>query len=153
MRALELKIPPPLVALIIAATMWIARNVAPTLELSPATRIVTAGVVAVIGGYFSIAGTIAFRRAKTTVNPLKPESASSLVTSGVYRITRNPMYVALALLLVAWSFYLSAPALLAGSVLFVLYVTRFQIQPEERVLRRMFGNEYTSYTQRVRRWL
>lgn len=153
MRALELKIPPPLVALIIAVTMWIARNVAPTLELSPATRIVAAGVVAVIGGYFSIAGTIAFRRARTTVNPLKPERASSLVTSGVYRITRNPMYVALALLLVAWGFYLSAPALLAGSALFVLYVTRFQIQPEERVLRRMFGNEYTSYTQRVRRWL
>jgi protein-S-isoprenylcysteine O-methyltransferase Ste14 len=153
MRALELKIPPPLVALIIAVTMWIARNVAPTLELSPATRIVAAGVVAVIGGYFSIAGTLAFRRARTTVNPLKPENASSLVTSGVYRITRNPMYVALALLLVAWSFYLSAPALLAGSALFVLYVTRFQIQPEERVLRRMFGNEYTSYTQRVRRWL
>ncbi len=153
MRALELKIPPPLVALIIAVTMWIARNVAPTLELSPATRMVAAGVVAVIGGYFSIAGTIAFRRAKTTVNPLKPERASSLVTSGVYRITRNPMYVALALLLVAWGFYWSAPALLAGSALFVLYVTRFQIQPEERVLRRMFGNEYTSYTQRVRRWL
>lgn len=153
MRALELKIPPPLVALIIAVTMWIARNVAPTLELSPATRIVAAGVVAVIGGYFSIAGTVAFRRARTTVNPLKPERASSLVTSGVYRITRNPMYVALALLLVAWGFYLSAPALLAGSALFVLYVTRFQIQPEERVLRRMFGNEYTSYTQRVRRWL
>lgn len=153
MRALELKIPPPLVALIIAITMWIARNVAPTLELSPATRIVAAGVVAAIGGYFSIAGTIAFRRARTTVNPLKPERASSLVTSGVYRITRNPMYVALALLLVAWSFYLSAPALLAGSALFVLYVTRFQIQPEERVLRRMFGNDYTSYTQRVRRWL
>jgi protein-S-isoprenylcysteine O-methyltransferase Ste14 len=153
MRALELKIPPPLVALIIAVTMWIARNAVPTLELSPATRIIAAGVVAVIGGYFSIAGTIAFRRAKTTVNPLKPERASSLVTSGVYRITRNPMYVALALLLVAWSFYLSAPALLAGFALFVLYVTRFQIQPEERVLRRMFGNEYTSYTQRVRRWL
>lgn len=153
MRALELKIPPPLVALAIAVTMWIARNVAPALELSPTTRIVAAGVVAVIGGYFSVAGTIAFRRAKTTVNPLKPESASSLVTSGVYRITRNPMYVALALLLVAWGFYLSAPFLLVGSVLFVLYVTRFQIQPEERVLRRMFGSEYTSYIQRVRRWL
>lgn len=153
MRALELKIPPPLVALIIAVTMWIARNVAPTLELSSTTRIVAACVIAAIGGYFSIAGTIAFRQAKTTVNPLKPESASSLVTSGIYRTTRNPMYVALASLLVAWAVYLSAPALLAGSVLFVLYVTRFQIQPEERVLRRIFGSKYTSYTQRVRRWL
>jgi protein-S-isoprenylcysteine O-methyltransferase Ste14 len=87
------------------------------------------------------------------VDPHKPEKASSLVTSGVYRITRNPMYVALGLALGAWGIRLGSLLSMAGVVLFMLYITRFQIIPEERVMKEKFGEQFEAYQSRVRRWL
>jgi protein-S-isoprenylcysteine O-methyltransferase Ste14 len=84
---------------------------------------------------------------------MKPENASSLVVSGVYRITRNPMYVGLLLLLVAWCVFLSAPWAIAGPVAFFLYIGKFQIAPEEQVMSQKFGTDYLAYKARVRRWL
>lgn len=109
--------------------------------------------MAIAGVAFDLLGLLAFRAARTTTNPFKPERASALVTGGVYRVTRNPMYVGLALLLSAWAIWLSALLPWAGPVLFVLYITRFQIRPEERVLRDIFGDAYSRYADRVRRWL
>lgn len=94
-----------------------------------------------------------FFRSRTTINPLKPASASALVTGGIYRFTRNPMYLGLATLLLAWATYLGSLAALAGVPLFVLYMNRFQIAPEERALEARFGAEYIAYRRRVRRWL
>jgi protein-S-isoprenylcysteine O-methyltransferase Ste14 len=84
---------------------------------------------------------------------LKPETATSLVTNGVYRYTRNPMYLGMLLVLLAWAIYLSAPAALMGPIAFWLYIQRFQIQPEERALVAMFGSAFTDYMSRVRRWI
>lgn len=92
-------------------------------------------------------------RRHTTINPLSPRKSTALVTGGVYRFTRNPMYLGMACLLTAWAVWLAALLAFAGPVLFVLYITRFQIRPEERVLTELFGLPYTDYTQRVRRWL
>jgi protein-S-isoprenylcysteine O-methyltransferase Ste14 len=153
MNTLELKIPPPIVAIFTAAAMWFAKDFAPICELALSARIITAGLVLCLAGYFGIAGTIAFRRAKTTVNPLKPQNSSALVTSGVYRITRNPMYVSFTLILVAWMAYLSSVTSVAGPLLYMLYITRFQIKPEERILQGIFGQAFTDYMQRTRRWL
>jgi protein-S-isoprenylcysteine O-methyltransferase Ste14 len=153
MKTLELKIPPPIIGIFTAIAMWFAKDFAPTFDLALSARFVIVGVVLCLAGYFGIAGTIAFRRAKTTVNPLKPQNSSSLVTSGVYRLTRNPMYVSFTLILVAWMVYLSSIVLIAGPLLFALYITRFQIQPEERILQGIFGDAFTSYMQRTRRWL
>jgi protein-S-isoprenylcysteine O-methyltransferase Ste14 len=153
MKTLELKIPPPIVAIFTATVMWFAKDYAPTFYLAWSARNIAAGLVLCLAGYFGIAGTLAFWRAKTTVNPLKPENSSSLVTSGVYRLTRNPMYVSFALILVAWMAYLSSIVLVAGPFFFVLYITRFQIQPEERILQGIFGEAFASYRQRTRRWL
>src|ERR1051326_9397396 len=108
MKSLELKVPPPLVAVIVAAAMWGIARVTPRLEVAMVYRVWAGMVVAATGALFSIGGVLAFRRARTTVNPMKPESASSLVDSGVYRITRNPMYVGLLLVLVAWATFLGA---------------------------------------------
>ena len=105
------------------------------------------------GLLFVLAGGISFRRARTTVNPLKPEAASALVTSGIYRYTRNPMYVGFALWLLAWGLYLASPLVLLGVLGFVLYMNRLQIAPEERALGRLFGADFAAYRQRVRRWL
>jgi len=116
-------------------------------------RITTVIAIALTGIGVALSGVIAFRHAKTTVNPLKPETASSIVTSGVFRFTRNPMYVGLALVLLAWAVFLSSPWASLGLPAFILYMNRFQIVPEERVLSRMFGTEYSAYRARVRRWL
>lgn len=153
MPSLETKIPPPIVAALLLAPMWLLSLALPQVPVAAPTRIYAAVAVALIGGAFSIAGAIAFRKAKTTVNPLSPEKASTLVTSGVYRVTRNPMYVALLLALVAWAVFLSSPVALAGPVGFIAYVNRFQIEPEERALSTLFGNMYAKYSSSVRRWL
>lgn len=153
MNALELKVPPPVVALILALAMWAVSRLTPTFEVDAPLRIAAAVSIALIGGAFSAAGITAFRGARTTLNPMKPETASSLVTTGIYRLTRNPMYVGLLFVLAGWAAFLCAPWTLAGPVVFVAYMTRFQIAPEERALMSAFGEEYGSYRARVRRWL
>jgi protein-S-isoprenylcysteine O-methyltransferase Ste14 len=153
MAWLERRIPPPVVAVILAAAMWSVSGIGPQWSLPSPVRYGLIGVAAVAGIAFDLMGLLAFRRARTTVNPLRPEKASSLVTGGIYRITRNPMYVGMALLLLAWAMHLCAVLPLAGIVAFVLYITRFQIRPEERALDALFGQDFASYAARVRRWL
>ena len=153
MRSFELKIPPPIVAALIAIAMWGIASIAPLVELPTLLRVWVAAAIALAGGAFSLAGIMSFRRARTTVNPMKPEAASSLVNSGIYRITRNPMYVGLLFVLVAWAAFLSSAWSLLGPLAFFFYIGRFQITPEERVLSELFGSEYSAYKARVRRWL
>jgi protein-S-isoprenylcysteine O-methyltransferase Ste14 len=94
-----------------------------------------------------------FRNAETTINPMKPESSSALVASGIYRWTRNPMYLGLLWILLGWGIYLSnAPAYLVLPG-FVLYMNRFQIEPEERALTRIFGPAFAAYRAHVRKWI
>jgi protein-S-isoprenylcysteine O-methyltransferase Ste14 len=153
MSSLELKIPPPVVALFLAALMWLTTFVAPSLDLAFGFRLGVALVLVFIGQSISISGMVAFRRAKTTINPIKANAASSLVTLGVYRFTRNPMYLGLLLTLLAWAVYLSSPVAVLWIIAYVLYINRFQILPEERVLLSLFGPEYATYQGEVRRWL
>jgi protein-S-isoprenylcysteine O-methyltransferase Ste14 len=153
MQSLELKIPPPIIAVLIALAMWGISLITPLLEVSTTYRMPLAIAIAVVGGVFAIAGNISFRQAKTTVNPMKPESASSLVSSGIYRFTRNPMYLGLLVVLIAWAVFLSSPWALFGLLAFFLYIDRFQIAPEERVLSNLFGTDYINYQTNVRRWI
>ena len=153
MNALELKIPPPIVALLIAAAMWAVSLVTPAADVPVHLRLVATIMIALAGVVIAIAGVVAFHRAKTTVNPLKPGTSTALVTSGIYRFTRNPMYVGLAFALVAWAVFLSCAWDLLGPLIFAIYMTRFQITPEERVLSGIFGSTYSEYQTRVRRWL
>jgi len=132
--------------------MWGISRLAP-LGGEPSGRIAVAVALAALGTTFSVSGALAFRRAKTTKNPMKPQAASSLVTAGVYKITRNPMYLGLALLLLGWAAFLWSAWALLGPVIFVGYISRFQIAPEERVLASLFGSEYSAYKANVRRWL
>ena len=153
MRALELKVPPPVVAALMAGAMWGISLVAPLLQVPAFIRVVAAATIVLAGGGFSLAGAISIRRGGTTVNSMKPETTSSLVSSGIYRVTRNPMYVGLLFVLVAWAIFLSTIWALLGPLAFVLYLNRFQIAPEERALSAMFGAGYSAYKSRVRRWL
>jgi protein-S-isoprenylcysteine O-methyltransferase Ste14 len=105
------------------------------------------------GALFAIAGVAAFRQAQTTVDPRKPEASSALVRSGVYRYSRNPMYVGFALWLLAWAVFLDSGWALLGIMGFVFYMNRFQIAPEERALREQFGDTFREYEQQVARWV
>jgi len=153
MSALELKVPPPFVALALALLMWLTPAFAGLVPVPHAARVLCAVILVCIGQGISIAGMVAFRRAKTTVNPVKASLASSLVVQGVYRYTRNPMYVGLLLTLLAWAVFLGNPFSVLWVVVFALYITRFQIIPEERVLVSLFGAAYEAYKGRVRRWV
>jgi len=150
---LEARVPPPLAGFICGTLAWLlSREFAPT-TLPFALRVAVAAAFVVLG--LAVAGAAArtVTRAKTTLNPLKPETATSLVTSGIFGRSRNPMYLGMASWLLAWSAWLGTIAGLLGPVLFVLWMNRFQIAPEERALTRLFGAEFTAYQARVRRWL
>ncbi len=146
---LEHRIPPPLVAIISGVLMWLA--VRPIAPLSG--RLWLALLVVLAGAAVCLAGVASFRRARTTVNPLKPESASALVISGIYRHTRNPMYLGFAIILLGWCVLLGSAWAVLGVAGFVLYIGRFQIRPEERALRELFGAEFDAFCSRVRRWV
>ncbi len=151
--SLELRLHPPVVAAIVAVAMGVVDAAYPLLEIAPPWQRVSVVSLLVAGGAFGLAGLIAFRRAKTTIDPHRPQKTSRLVDHGVYRFTRNPMYLGLLLVLAAWAMHLGSVSSLAGLPLFVVYLTRYQIVPEERALRAKFGDAFDRYAGEVRRWL
>jgi protein-S-isoprenylcysteine O-methyltransferase Ste14 len=153
MGSLELKVPPPVVALLLGLLMWLASKLVAPVEVPLGFRIGAVVVLAAVGVAVGLSGIISFLRAKTTINPTKPSATSSLVTSGVFQYTRNPLYLSMLLYLFAWAAYLSSWLALLLLPAFVLYINQFQIKPEERALSSLFGAEYASYMARVRRWL
>ena len=153
MNALEHKIPPPVVTLVAGLAMWATARYTPHLMLADAARLILAAGALIAGLAFLASGFLAFSRARTTINPVNLESATSLVTTGIFRISRNPMYVGFTALLTAWACYLAAPWALIGVATFVLFTWRFQILPEERVMRAKFGSTYEEYQRQVPRWL
>lgn len=150
---LELKVPPPAVTFGVGVLMWWLARWLPALDFALPARGLFATVLVVLGIALMSGCALQFRRAGTTVNPMKPKKASALVDSGFYRVSRNPIYLADALILVGWGLWLSNFASLAAIALFVVYLNRFQIEPEERALQAAFGAEYDAYRARVRRWI
>ena len=153
MRTLELKIPPPAVALSTAALMWLVSWATPGFGFVFPARAACAIGVAAAGVLSAISGVLALRRAQTTLNPMKPDAATSLVASGSYTATRNPMYLGLLLALTGWAIFLSHALAFIFLPAFVWYITRFQIVPLARTLASRFGQDFEAYKSRVRRWL
>jgi protein-S-isoprenylcysteine O-methyltransferase Ste14 len=153
MKALELKIPPVVLVLVIGGLMGLVASISRDFLLPLAIRWWGALLFVVPGAALILAGAWHFHRRSTTLNPLRPDTASTLVTSGAYRLSRNPMYAGILLCLCAWACYLGNRYALLGPVIFVLYMSRFQIRPEERALQQRFGQEYDAYCRLVRRWL
>lgn len=153
MNPLDLRVPPPVVAAITAVAMRLLAILTPTLTASWTGNLLTAALPALLGIVLGVAGIKAFVRAETTADPRRPYQTSTLVTSGVYRYTRNPMYLGLFLILASWALYLGN--LLSGLflVVFVGYMTRYQIIPEERLLQEKFGDKFKTYRAAVRRWV
>ncbi|WP_313458779.1 isoprenylcysteine carboxylmethyltransferase family protein [Stenotrophomonas sp.] len=145
---LETKVPPPLLLLALAAIVWFLPGTA-----SSVGRLAFGLPVIVLGLSLNALPKLLFRRAGTTVNPLRPEQSSALITSGLYRYSRNPMYLGYAVALTGWVISLGKPLGLLAVGFFVGYVTRLQIMPEERQLAAIFPGEYALYSATVRRWI
>lgn len=153
MRNPQPKVPPVVTTAVFAAGIWAAGRWLPGPAYTGAAGTVLAGALAGLGGAIAVAGVWQFRRARTTVHPLRPETATSLVTAGVYRFTRNPMYLGLLLALCGWALLLGQPAALLLAAGYVPVMNRLQIVPEETALRLRFGAAFNDYQARVRRWL
>ena len=153
MQVLRLKVPPVAVVFATAALMWLSSRAVPSAELAIPARKFVALCLAIGGAVTSISGVVSFRRAGTTVNPLTPGAASSLVRSGIYKLSRNPMYLGFLMALLGWAFYLSNALAFVLVPVFFGYMNRFQIDPEEDALASRFGQEFASYAARVRRWI
>ena len=150
---LALKIPPPVQALVFGALMWVVDKRLPGGQFDFGMQLSVAILFAVAGVVLVATSMLAFRRASTTVDPFQPEEASHLVVDGVFRYSRNPMYVSLALVLIGWAVWLGNIFNLVVLAFFISYITIFQIKPEEKVLRSLFGESYEQYCSNVRRWI
>ena len=153
MPRLELKVPPDVVEFVLATLMWLVATRTPSFHAPLAYRVLVALVLFVPAVAIVVAARAALARAATTYSPLAPERSSRLVTTGVYRSSRNPMYLGMLLALLALAALLANPFSLFLSAVFVAYMDRFQIVPEERVLSARFGAAYETYARGVRRWV
>jgi protein-S-isoprenylcysteine O-methyltransferase Ste14 len=153
MHRLELRVPPLLLAIVLGLAMWIVDLQWPAFTHGSTLRTVIAMLIALLGVAVVCSAVVGFRRARTTVDPTRPGAASAIVMRGIYRMTRNPMYLGFLLWLLGWNVFLGNVALAVFPVVFVLYMNRFQIAPEERALRARFGEPYEAYLRAVRRWI
>ena len=145
------KIPPPVICLIGALLIYYSSPFFPYLTLPVFNAL---PILSLVSGIAVIVSAIkSFKDYKTTINPLKPETASSLVTSGVFKYTRNPMYLGLLLILIYLSLIFNVVGGCLVSLGFIIYITKFQIIPEEVAMEKLFGNQFLEYKQQVRRWI
>lgn len=146
-------LPPPVVMLLTAALMWLLAYATPWLSVRFPGQGWLGLAVALGGLLVMLLAALELRRHRTTINPMYPESSEHLVTGGIYRLSRNPIYLADVLLLAGWLVYLgNAPAVLLLPA-FMVIIQRVQIAPEERALAARFGETFHAYTRQVRRWI
>ena len=150
---LELKIPPAIVFLICSVLLWGVSVLLPIFNFTLFVQIPLMILFLISGVALVLIAGFKFGQSQTSVNPIQPEKASALVTTGIYRFTRNPMYLGAVFILIAQVFWASNYLACSAVVLFIVYISRFQIQPEERILAQKFGVDYLTYQQKVRRWL
>ena len=153
MQALELKIPPVALVFITGTLMWMLTLIAPNLSFLFSTAPHVAITLAFIGAGTALLGVREFRSVGTTVDPRVPDQSERLVVHGIYRVSRNPMYVGFLFVLGAWGIFLCNAAALVMLPVFVLYMNRFQIVPEERHMNEKFGDVFHQYQDTVRRWI
>ena len=145
------KIPPPIVALFCGLGIYCSRYLFPTFSFDYSILI---SIIFVLTGFFVFLSAIrSFKKHETTVDPLNPEKASSLVTNGVFKYSRNPMYLGVLLILCSISIQFSLIGGLIIIPIFVLFITKYQIIPEEKAMKNLFKKDFQLYKEKTRRWL
>jgi len=150
---MSLKVPPLLLAAIFAGAMYGLARLVPAAAFGLPGRTAVSAGLGILGLVIVAAAVISFRRQQTTVNPMTPEASTAVVTGGVFRFSRNPMYLGMLLVLAGWAAYLANATAFLLLPVFVVYLNRFQIRPEEQALLEHFGPQYSRYMAAVRRWI
>lgn len=148
----ELRVPPPILTLLTAIVMWAGARSFPQYDRPAWLHAATLGV-AFVGALLIPSGIISLRLARTTVSPTQPDRTTALVSAGIFRVTRNPIYLGSLVLLMAWAMWLWQPQSFVALPVFAVWMHRFQILPEERALQAKFGDEFDAYVRSTRRWL
>lgn len=133
--------------------MWFVAHSAYAYPVTVPFALWVALALVAVGLLIAVTATRQFSAAQTTINPLQPDAATTLVDSGIFAKTRNPMYVGLFLFMLAWTIWLQSAANVLLLLAFVLFITHLQIKPEEAALRKVFGEPYLDYCKQVRRWI
>jgi len=150
---MHLKIPPPAVFLAAVLLLVAGHWFVPALSFVFPGQVSIALLLGLAGIVPGLQAVLEFVARKTTINPTAPETATTLVTGGIYRISRNPMYLGLVCLLLAAAVFWGTLTVIAVAPAFVWFITEFQIKPEENSLRQVFGADYETYLSDVRRWI
>lgn len=156
MNFLNLKCPPPIVLLLSAMIAWFASQRSVVFlqqQLNDVDSLLWALVFSIAGAFLAIAGVKEFKQHQTTINPLNPNQSTSLVSSGIYQLSRNPMYLGMLLVLLGWADLLDTILAYSGALIFFIYISVFQIKPEEDIMKEKFGEDFIQYCSNVRRWL
>ena len=145
------KIPPPIVTFICGITIYLSKSFFNQFFIYSNNRVSL--FLLILGLVVFISAIKSFRRYKTTVNPLEPRQASSLVTSGIFKFSRNPMYLGMLIILLSISFKFNLIGGMFTSLFFYIFITKFQILPEEAAMNDLFGDEFINYSKKTRRWI
>ena len=151
MKSLENKIPPLIIVVFFLASIFLLKNFLEVFTFS--YQVYISFFFLCLAASLCLTSIIEFRKHKTTLNPLMPEESTALVTTGIFKFSRNPMYLSLLNLLIAFSIYLGSFLGLIIIPLFVVYINLFQIKPEEKAMLKLYGKEFENYCSNVRRWI
>ena len=148
---METRIPPPIVTLVFGLSIYFSREIFQAVEIKYSFYI---GILLlVLGLAILISAVRLFRKDKTTVNPLSPEQATKLVTGGIFKFSRNPMYLGMACVLSSMAMFFNIIGGIVLIALFCAYITKFQIIPEEKAMIDLFSQDFDQYKQTTRRWI
>tara|TARA_Y100000813_G_scaffold27848_1_gene17582 strand:+ start:56 stop:502 length:447 start_codon:yes stop_codon:yes gene_type:complete len=145
------KIPPPIVTLAFGLMIYFSRNIFP--DINNIIFYVLSLFFIILGPFILISAVRSFKAEQTTINPININNASSLVFSGVFKYSRNPMYLGMVFILLALSFRFNLVGGILFTSIFIMYITKFQIIPEEAAMKSIFGEDFNKYKNKTRRWI
>ena len=145
------KIPPPIVTFICGIAIYFSKNFFN--QFFSYNNSTISLFLLILGLLVFISAVKSFRTHKTTINPLEPRKASSLVTTGIFKFSRNPMYLGMLIILLSISFRFNLIGGIIISLFFYFFITKFQIIPEEVAMNELFGNEFVDYEKKTKRWI
>ena len=145
------KIPPPIVTLVFGLCIYLSKSFFPEFSFSILSSLSIISFI--VGISVLVTAIISFKNHETTINPISIEKASSLVVNGIFKYSRNPMYLGMSLVLLGLTFKFNVIGGLLFTGIFMLFITVFQIKPEEVAMEKLFDQEWKDYTKNVRRWL
>lgn len=145
------KVPPPIITLAFALFIYFTTPFFPNV-LFPFYGYISVFLFS-LGLIFLFSSVLLFKKKSTTINPLQPDKASTLVTTGIFNFSRNPMYFGMLLVLVSISIKFNILGGVFGSIIFILYMNKFQIGPEEKAMEKLFSEQFLTYKKKTRRWI